>query len=96
MGNLSRIHLYISGYVQGVFFRVHTQEVAIALGIVGWVKNLDDGRVEVVAQGDEMSVQKLIEWCYQGPPGARVDDVEIIYEEPTGEFKGFEIKYGRW
>ncbi|MEO0094915.1 MAG: acylphosphatase [candidate division WOR-3 bacterium] len=92
----SRVHLYISGRVQGVFFRAHTQELAQKLGITGWVRNLDDGRVEVVAEGEETDLQKLIEWCWQGPIGARVDDVEIIYEEPTNEFGSFEIKYRRW
>ncbi len=93
---LARIHLYVSGHVQGVFFRAHTQEVAKKLGIVGWVKNLDDGRVEIVAEGKEGDLQKLIEWCWEGPPGARVDDVEVLYEEPINEFRTFEIKYGRW
>jgi len=92
----SRIHLFISGRVQGVFFRAHTQEIAQRLGLVGWVRNLDDGRVEVIAEGREAELQKLIDWCWQGPPGARVDDVEIIYEEPTNEFRSFEIKYSRW
>jgi|UniRef100_A0A7C6AFS6 acylphosphatase len=92
----SRIHLFISGLVQGVFFRAHTQEIAQRLGLVGWVRNLDDGRVEVIAEGREIELQKLIDWCWQGPPGARVDDVEIIYEEPTNEYRGFEIKYSRW
>ncbi len=92
----SRIHLFISGRVQGVFFRAHTQEIAQRLGLVGWVRNLDDGRVEVIAEGREAELQKLIDWCWQGPPGARVDDVEIIYEEPKNEFRNFEIKYSRW
>ncbi len=91
-----RIHLFISGRVQGVFFRAHTQEVAHQLGLVGWVKNLDDGRVEIVAEGEGADLQRLIDWCRHGPPGARVDDVEIFYEEPTHEFKSFEIRYGKW
>ncbi len=93
---LSRIHLFVSGRVQGVFFRAHTKEVAQNLGLVGWVKNLDDGRVEIVAEGKETELQKLIDWSWQGPPGSRVDDVEIIYEEPTNEFRNFEIKYSQW
>ncbi len=90
---ISRIHLFISGRVQGVFFRAHTKEVAQNLGLVGWVKNLEDGRVEIIAEGKETDLQKLTEWCWQGPTGARVDDIEIIYEEPTNEFRSFEIKY---
>jgi acylphosphatase len=95
MGEIFRVHIYVSGHVQGVFFRAHTQEIAQRLNLVGWVKNLDDGRVEIVAEGSDNDLQKLIEWCWQGPPGARVDDVEIKYEEPTEEFKNFEIRYGR-
>lgn len=92
---IARIHLFISGRVQGVFFRAYTKEVAQNLGLVGWVKNLEDGRVEIIAEGKKTDLQKLIEWCRQGPTGARVDDIEIIYEEPTNEFKSFEIKYSR-
>ncbi|MGB9720642.1 MAG: acylphosphatase [bacterium] len=93
MDSLARIHLYISGRVQGVFFRAHTHEVAKELGLVGRVKNLDDGRVEIVAEGKGIDLQKLIDWCWHGPPGARVDNVEIIYEEPLNEFIDFEIDY---
>jgi len=96
MENLKRVHLYISGIVQGVFFRAHTQEIAQELGLVGWVKNLDNGRVEIVAEGDEKKLQQLIDWCNGGPPGAQVDNVEMIYEEPSNKFKDFEIKYERW
>jgi len=92
-----RAHLYISGYVQGVFFRACTRDEALKLGISGWVKNLADGRVEAIFEGEQTQVEKIISWCHKGPPGARVKKVDISYEEWTGEFTTFEIKYAqRW
>jgi acylphosphatase len=93
MGKLIRVHLFIDGLVQGVFFRSTTRSVAKKYGIKGWVKNLPDGRVEVVAEGEEENIQKLIEFCKRGPPGAIVMDVQIIWEEYKGEFDDFEIVY---
>ncbi len=92
--DLSRAHLYISGRVQGVFYRACTQEEAKGLGLKGWVKNLDDGRVEVVCEGVREDILKLIEWCRVGPPGAIVRDVKVDWEPPTGEFNEFRIIYG--
>ncbi|MEW6618513.1 MAG: acylphosphatase [bacterium] len=89
-----RAHLYISGDVQGVFFRAYTQDSAKRLEINGWVKNLPDGRVEAVFEGEEAQVEKIISWCHKGPPGASVKNVEMTYEDYTGEFSTFEIKYG--
>ena len=86
-----RAHVWISGRVQGVFFRAHTKEVAEKLGLTGWVRNLPDGRVEAVFEGEEEAVKEAIEWCKRGPPLARVEKVEVRYEEPTGEFKDFRI-----
>ena len=93
MKEIVRAHLYISGIVQGVFFRSHTQNVAHSLDLAGWVKNLFDGRVEVVAEGPKDKVEQLIQWCHKGPPGASVDNVEVNWEGVSGEFKNFEIKY---
>lgn len=93
MKEIVRAHLYISGIVQGVFFRSHTQNVAHSLDLAGWVKNLPDGRVEVVAEGPKDKLEQLIRWCHKGPPGASVNNVEIHWEETTGEFKIFEIRY---
>ncbi|MGQ4892169.1 MAG: acylphosphatase [Candidatus Njordarchaeia archaeon] len=93
MGNKIRAHVYISGLVQGVFFRASTKEVADKLGVKGFVRNLPDGRVEAVFEGDEESVKKIIEWCHRGPPAARVESVEVQYEDYKGEFDSFEIKY---
>jgi acylphosphatase len=93
MGKLVRVHLFIDGLVQGVFFRSTTRSVAKKYSIKGWVKNLPDGRVEVVAEGEEENIQKLIEFCKKGPPGAIVTDVQIIWEEYKGEFDDFKIVY---
>jgi len=86
-----RAHVYISGIVQGVFFRANTLRVAKKLGLKGFVRNLPDGRVEAVFEGDEEAVKKAIEWCRRGPPLARVDKVEVIWEKPKGDFKDFHI-----
>ena len=89
-----RAHVIISGMVQGVFFRSETRDEAKKLGVKGWVRNLSDGRVEAVFEGEEENVKKLIEFCRRGPPGARVTDVDIIWENYTGEFRNFEVRYG--
>ncbi len=91
---MTRAHLYVSGRVQGVFFRAYTEEQANALGLKGWVRNRSDARVEVVCEGHREDVEKLIEWCRVGPPGASVRDVEVDWETPTGEFSNFVIDYG--
>lgn len=88
-----RAHIFISGRVQGVFFRSETRREAKKRGVKGWVRNLPDGRVEAVFEGEEKSVKELIEFCKHGPPGARVTNVEILWESPTGEFRDFEIRY---
>jgi acylphosphatase len=87
-----RVHLFISGLVQGVFFRANTQTKAEELGVSGWVKNLADGRVEVVAEGEMKKLEELVAWSRQGPSGARIDTVEVGWEEATGEFSRFQIR----
>jgi acylphosphatase len=79
---LARAHVYISGRVQGVFFRATAAREAAPLGLHGWVRNLPDGRVEAVFQGSRAGVDRMIEWCREGPPAARVDAVEVTWEEP--------------
>lgn len=91
--NMKRIHLIVSGNVQGVFFRHHTNKVANKLGLTGFVRNMPDGNVEVIAEGNENILKELIEFCKKGPIGAHVENVEIIYEEPKNEFNTFSIKY---
>jgi acylphosphatase len=75
----------VSGRVQGVFFRDACAREAAALGVRGWVRNLADGRVEAVFEGDEPAVAALVEWCRTGPPRARVSGVEVRDEAPVGE-----------
>ena len=90
---LLRAHVYISGSVQGVSFRWNTQHQAQALGLTGWVRNLWDGRVEAVFEGDESAVRQAVAWCHTGSRPARVDQVDVHYEEPTGEFRSFGIRF---
>lgn len=87
-----RAHLYIKGKVQGVFFRQSMKEIAVRYGVRGWVRNRSDGRtVEAVLEGPRDAVAKVIEWAKIGPPGARVEEVEVNWEEYKGEFQDFRI-----
>ncbi len=88
-----RVHVYISGKVQGVWFRAYTKEEADKLGVKGWVRNLPDGRVEAVFEGEEKAVDAMVGWCYEGSPMARVENVEVIEEPYKGEFSDFKIRY---
>lgn len=88
----ARIHLFASGRVQGVFFRFETKNKALKLGVTGWVRNLPDGRVEVLAEGERKAVNDLIQFCRSGPPGAKVIHLEVNWEKPTGEYSSFIIK----
>lgn len=88
-----RAHVFIRGRVQGVYFRQNTRIVAMRHGVMGWVRNLKDGRVEAVLEGNEFDVNGVIEWCHAGPPNATVDDVDINYEKYTGEFREFKVDY---
>ncbi len=89
----SRAHVLIKGRVQGVFFRAETCNQAYSLGIVGWAKNRWDGRVEAVFEGEEKAIQKIITWCYKGPPAAIIEDVKVKWEDYEGEFTSFSIRY---
>lgn len=82
----------ISGYVQGVFFRMHTQQTASSMGLVGWVRNTADGAVEVLAEGEPVKLQKLLAWCRKGPPSAHVTDATEEWEPATGEFTDFSVR----
>jgi len=88
-----KAHVFISGRVQGVFFRYETKRMAIRRGVSGWVKNLPDGRVEAVFEGEKNDVEAMVRFCHRGPPGAIVRDVKVFWEKPTGEFQGFQIRY---
>jgi len=89
----SRAHIYVSGNVQGVFYRYETKKHAELHGVNGWARNLPDGRVECLFEGEREDIEKTIEFCRQGPPGAHVDDIDIQWEEWKGEFDDFQIKY---
>ncbi|NOJ27527.1 MAG: acylphosphatase [Nitrososphaera sp.] len=86
-----RAHVFVRGKVQGVYFRQNTQIVAKQHGVFGWVRNLDDGRVEAILEGVADKVSRVVEWCHKGPPAARVDDLQVSYEKYTGEFSDFEV-----
>jgi acylphosphatase len=88
-----RAHLFIEGRVQGVSYRAFARNVAARLVLHGWAKNLYDGRVEVVFEGSRQLVEQAILECRKGPTGAYVTNIEAIWENYTGEAKGFEIKY---
>lgn len=89
----ARAHLLISGRVQGVFYRAFTREAASYLGLCGWVRNLPDGRVEAIFEGNREDIEEIINQCYSGPPGARVDNIDVSWEEYKGEFQDFGIRY---
>jgi len=91
--NKIRVHLIIEGRVQGVWFRESTRRKALSLGVTGWVRNLPDGTVEVVAEGDEDKVKELVKWCHKGPPAAKVTNVREEKEEYLGEFDSFDVVY---
>lgn len=87
-----RIHAWITGRVQGVSYRAYTQKQARRLGLTGWVRNLSDGRVELVAEGPAAEVDALLAWCRKGPMFARVDHVEVREIPPSGEFEAFDVR----
>jgi acylphosphatase len=93
MANEVRAELIIHGRVQGVFFRASTRAEAESLGLKGWVKNLPLMRVEAILQGPEDKVKQAIEWCHQGPPGAKVIRVEVKWDSPRSDLKEFQIRY---
>ncbi len=93
MAEKVRVRIIVSGLVQRVFFRSSTVEKAKEFGVCGWVKNLPDGRVEAVFEGDRQNVEKAVEWAKKGPPRAQVDGFEVNWQEYQGEFNNFKIKY---
>ena len=90
----TRAHVFVSGRVQGVFFRSETKHKADRYDVKGWVRNLPDGRVEAVFEGEEEAVKALIEFCKRGPRGARITNVDLMWENFTGEFDVFKVRYG--
>lgn len=84
-----RLHAFVSGKVQGVFYRASTEEQAKRLGLNGWVRNLTDGRVELVAVGDEDKLKQLLDWCYKGPENASVKDIHAVWDNTSEIYDDF-------
>jgi acylphosphatase len=89
----TRAHVFVSGRVQGVFFRQQTRREAESRGVTGWVRNLPDGQVEAVFEGEEDAVKALVDFCKRGPMGAVITSVDVTFENFTGEFRSFKIAY---
>lgn len=87
-----RAHVYVSGEVQGVFFRDSARQKAEELGLSGWVTNLTDGRVEALFEGPSKDVRQMVRWCEGGPPHARVQNVDSEYDAARGDLSGFEVR----
>lgn len=93
MPDKGRVHVLIEGRVQGVFFRASTRDEARALGLTGWARNLPDGRVEALFEGDKRAVENMLAWCHKGPPYAYVDRVEVEWQPYQGDLTDFRIVY---
>jgi acylphosphatase len=91
MANEERSHVFVSGRVQGVSFRDATRRQAEQIGLSGWVRNTQDGRVEAVFEGEFDAVRQMIDWCESGPSSADVEDVSVENEQPEG-LSGFEVR----
>jgi acylphosphatase len=87
-----RAHVWISGRVQGVYFRAYAQDEAAFRNVAGWIRNGPDGRVETVFEGTRASVEAMIQWCHRGSPASRVTAVEVTWEEPRSESR-FRVRY---
>jgi len=87
-----RVELRVMGRVQGVFYRVSTRQEGMRLGLTGWVRNLEDGSVEVAAEGPGSELESLVAWCRRGPPQASVTEVRVKWSDASGEFTDFEIR----
>jgi acylphosphatase len=90
-----RAHVIVHGFVQGVWFRQSTKDEAMRLGVGGWVRNLPNGDVEALFEGEKKKVEEIIGWCHRGPSGAQVSSVDISWEPYRREFRHFDIRYGR-
>jgi acylphosphatase len=88
-----RAHVRVSGRVQGIFFRQRTADKAEGVGVTGWVRNLEDGRVEAVFEGEKEAVEQVVEFCKRGPPRAIVSAVDVAWEAFAGEFSGFQVTF---
>jgi acylphosphatase len=89
------VRLLVTGKVQGVYFRFNMQQVAMKNSVVGWVRNLPDGNVEALLEGNKEDVNQVVRWSKIGPENARVDEVKMDYGQYTGEYKDFIIRYDK-
>jgi len=90
---MKRAHVFYSGRVQGIGFRYTAQNIAENLGIYGWVKNLEDGRVEIVAESEEKNLKEFLDKISKGPLGRYIKDADVVWERPSKEFNDFGIKF---
>ncbi len=90
---MKAFHAIVTGKVQGVWFRDSTCKEVSKLNVVGWVRNLADGTVEVWAEGDESDLRKLVDWLHVGAPRSKVDNVAVEWTESTGEYSQFEMRF---
>jgi acylphosphatase len=88
-----RVHVIVRGRVQGVYFRASARDRARQLGLSGWVRNCRDGSVEILAEGEKNRLEQLVTWCRSGPPGAVVTDLDVEWQEASGECVGFVVRY---
>ena len=87
-----RVHLIITGRVQGVWYRSYTKDKAQKIGLTGWIRNLENGDVEAIFEGEEKAIEEMIVWCYSGSPLAEIDDIQTMYEKFSDEFEEFTIQ----
>ncbi len=90
-GRRVRAHVWVSGRVQGVFFRAYAEDEAAFRRVAGWIRNAPDGRVEAVFEGTQDAVEAMIQWCHRGSPASRVTEVDITWEEARGD-QGFHVR----
>ena len=88
---MKRVHIFANGRVQGVYYRANTEKKALSLGLKGWVRNLNRGQVEIIAEGDDQKIEELVAWCHHGPADAHVTNLDVSYQEPKNEFDKFAI-----
>ncbi len=94
MNHNERVHMIVHGRVHGVTFRESTRREASELGLVGLVRNLVDGAVEIIAEGPRDILDRLVKWAHFGPPASNVVRVDVNYNDPTDEFVTFDIDFG--
>lgn len=90
---MAAAQIFVSGRVQGVFYRASTREIALSHHLTGWVRNLSDGRVEAMFEGEKGNIEEVVEWCRSGPPAAAPSNLEIKWLNYSGSFNDFTMRY---